>query len=87
MLPGCKCILVEDGWGGWDRDGKECDACVVYTQQLAAHACLCGKEGTKKCATCKTQWYCSRACQKRYYQKTHKKVCLDMRDQRSSNDS
>lgn len=87
MLTGCKCILVDDGWGGWDRHGTECDVCVAHKQQLATRACLCGKEGTNQCVECKVQWYCTRVCQKKYYQKTHKKACLNMRDHRLSNDS
>ncbi|KAE8143738.1 hypothetical protein BDV38DRAFT_276818 [Aspergillus pseudotamarii] len=46
----------------------------------AAAACnVCAKESSndiilKRCATCKTQWYCSHECQKADW-KTHKKTC------------
>jgi len=43
--------------------------------------CVCKKEGTKVCSSCKTVWYCSRECQQSDWAK-HKIECLKLKLER-----
>ena len=46
--------------------------------KMADEVCsVCSKEGAKKCSRCKTQFYCSKECQKKDW-KTHKSICREV---------
>jgi len=39
------------------------------------HCPNCDKVAVHRCTRCKSEWYCSKACQVEHYKKEHKKVC------------
>ncbi|KAI9205600.1 uncharacterized protein BJ171DRAFT_500882 [Polychytrium aggregatum] len=46
-----------------------------YSELLDPPKCgKCGKDASQRCSRCKTEWYCSRACQVKAW-KTHKGAC------------